>query len=425
MFFSSANHSIPSFRTSRNKNQLLCRSDYSEVVLAGFYITFSRPSLLLLAADTCFVLLLVSSSVSSFHHTSVHWLSLWSKRVSRVCSMYPQTPSGFAGQMPYGQATPGRQGDDLDEYYEPLPPQWSCSPYLAMNHPNSTTAAAYPSAAILTPISLPDSSFIQARPSPVVSHRSQEYQYNISETVAQHGLGITAPFPSDFPRTVTAGLGHAIDQYDFGHAEATLSPHPPPAKRARRSSPKAASSNRETPVSILPHPEGLQRLEQERRQGHIDLHSHHRSRAPGRGRRDPQAEEEDAFVEGLREQNLAWKVIREMFREKFNKDASEARLQMRMLRRRKERLARWDEHDIPLLIRARDHWKREKYRIIAQKMRDLGARGTYTPQQCEAQLKDMEAESRERADGLLSQMTERSRTGKRVRANSDAGPYLY
>ena len=126
MFFSSANHSIPSFRTSRNKNQLLCRSDYSEVVLAGIYITFSRPSLLLLAADTCFVLLLVSSSVSSFHHTSVHWLSLWSKRVSRVCSMYPQTPSGFAGQMPYGQATPGRQGDDLDEYYEPLPPQWSC-----------------------------------------------------------------------------------------------------------------------------------------------------------------------------------------------------------------------------------------------------------------------------------------------------------
>ncbi|KAF4218545.1 hypothetical protein CNMCM8980_009008 [Aspergillus fumigatiaffinis] len=341
--------------------------------------------------------------------------------------MYPQTPSGFAGQMPYGQATPGRQGGELDEYYEALPPQWSCvetSPYLAMNHPNSTTAAAYPSAAILTPISLPDSSFIHARPSPVVSHRSQEYQYNISETVPQHGLGITAPFPSNFPRTVTAGLGHAIDQYDFGHAEATVSPHQPPAKRVRRGSLKAPSSSRETPVSILPHPEGLQRLEQERRQGHIDLHPHHRSRAPGRGRRDPQAEEEDAFVEGLREQNLAWKVIREMFREKFNKDASEARLQMRMLRRRKERLARWDENDIPLLIRARDHWEREKYHFIAQKMRDLGARRTYTPQQCEAQLKDMEAESRERADASLSQMTERSRTRKRVRANSDTGPYL-
>jgi hypothetical protein len=57
-------------------------------------------------------------------------------------------------------------------------------------------------------------------------------------------------------------------------------------------------------------------------------------------------------------------------------------------------------------------------------MRDLGARRTYTPQQCEAQLKDMEAESRERADASLSQMTERSRTRKRVRANSDTGPYL-
>ncbi|GIJ82829.1 hypothetical protein Asppvi_001344 [Aspergillus pseudoviridinutans] len=329
--------------------------------------------------------------------------------------------------MPYGQATPGRQGDELDEYYEALPPQWSgveTSPYLAMNHPNSTTAAAYPSAAILTPISLPDSSFVHARPSPAVSHRSQDYQYNISETVPHHGLGITAPFPSNFPRTVTAGLGHAIHEYDFGHAEATLSPQPPPAKRVQRGSSKAASSSRETPVTILPHPEGLQRLEQERRQSHIDLHPHHRSRAPGRGRRDPQAEEEDAFVEGLREQNLAWKVIREMFREKFNKDASEARLQMRMLRRRKERLARWDENDIPLLIRARDHWEREKYHFIAQKMRDLGARRTYTPQQCEAQLKDMEAESRERADASLSQMTQRSRARKRVRANNDTGPYV-
>ncbi|GAB1211433.1 hypothetical protein ATERTT37_000547 [Aspergillus terreus] len=104
-----------------------------------------------------------------------------------------------------------------------------------------------------------------------------------------------------------------------------------------------------------------------------------RPRAPGRGRRDPQAEEEDAFVERLREQNLAWKVIREMFRETFHKDATEARLQMRLLRRRKERLARWDESDvstyatltslvqIQLLIRARDYWEHEKYNLIAQK----------------------------------------------------------
>jgi hypothetical protein len=39
-----------------------------------------------------------------------------------------------------------------------------------------------------------------------------------------------------------------------------------------------------------------------------------------------------------------------MFREKFNKDASEARLQMRMLRRRKERLARWDENDVSMCV---------------------------------------------------------------------------
>lgn len=54
-------------------------------------------------------------------------------------------------------------------------------------------------------------------------------------------------------------------------------------------------------------------------------------------------------MEGLRQQNLAWKVVREMFRQRFNKDASEARLQMRLLRRRKERLARRDDHDVSML----------------------------------------------------------------------------
>lgn len=100
-------------------------------------------------------------------------------------------------------------------------------------------------------------------------------------------------------------------------------------------------------MSILPNPAGLQRLEQERQGGQTDSHSQRqRPRAPGRGRKDPKAEEEDGFVETLREQNYTWKVVREMFREKYNKDASEARLQMRLSRRRKERLARWDESDV-------------------------------------------------------------------------------
>ncbi|EAW11489.1 uncharacterized protein ACLA_091870 [Aspergillus clavatus NRRL 1] len=328
--------------------------------------------------------------------------------------MYPQTPSEYAGQMQYGQVTPGA-GDGIDEYYENLPPQWTgveTSPYAAVHNPYTTTST-YPSAAILTPISLPDSSFVHARPSPVLSHHSQDYQYNISESVAQHGLGITAPFPNDFPRTVTAGIGHTIDDYDFGHPEAGLSPQPPAAKRVRRGSSKPAGPARETPVSILPHPEGLQRLEQERRQGYIDPHPQQRPRAPGRGRRDPQAEEEDAFVKGLREQNLAWKVIREMFRNRFNKDASEARLQMRMLRRRKERLARWDENDIQLLITAREHWEREKYRFIAEKMKELGAKRTYTAQQCEAQLRDLEAENRDRVSAPVSRTPDTSHSRKR------------
>ncbi|KAF7586945.1 hypothetical protein BBP40_008000 [Aspergillus hancockii] len=260
--------------------------------------------------------------------------------------MYPRTPGEYTGPMPYVQGDP-HPGETMDDFYETIHSQWpgvEASPYGGVNHPYSTTAA-FPTNAILTPISLPDSSFMHARPSPVLSHHSQEYAYSVTESIPPHGLGITAPFPDGFPRTVAAGLGPVPDP-DYGFSGAVLSPPPPPppAKRARRS-PKPTVATREGPVTILPHPEGLQRLEQERRREQVDTHPHQRPRAPGRGRRDPQAEEEDAFVERLREKNLAWKIIREMFREKFNKDASEARLQMRMLRRRKERLTRWDEND--------------------------------------------------------------------------------
>lgn len=205
----------------------------------------------------------------------------------------------------------------------------------------------------MTPISLPDSSFADTRPSPVLSHHSQEYQYGIGDSLPQHGLGITAPFPSDFPRPATAGLGFTTQRGDIEYGTAggeVTTQFPPLAPRATSRRPRRAPRHtppvRETPVSILPHPEGLQRLEQERRQSQIDSQQQQRARAPGRRRRDPQAEEEDAFVESLREQNLSWKVIREMFRERFNKDAPEPRLQMRMTRRRKERLARWDEDDV-------------------------------------------------------------------------------
>ena len=135
---------------------------------------------------------------------------------------------------------------------------------------------------------------------------------------------------------------------EYDPNEGADSPQPPPAKRARRSR-KQPPPAREAPVSILPNPAGLQRLEQERRGGQTESDSQRqRPRAPGRGRKDPKAEEEDGFVERLREQNYAWKVIREMFRERYNKDASEARLQMRLSRRRKERLERWDENDVSM-----------------------------------------------------------------------------
>ncbi|KAL4980331.1 hypothetical protein BDW66DRAFT_147282 [Aspergillus desertorum] len=300
--------------------------------------------------------------------------------------------------------------EGMDQFYGGINPQWPVrqsttaaentlfaqtdtrgflqSPYGAVSNPYNAPPP-YQASTILTPISLPENSYAHTRTSPVLSHHSQEYQYPFSDSVAHHGLGISTPYPSELTRGPHYGLG--IASSGFGNREETLSP-PPSKKRARRESRQSVA--REPPVTILPHPEGLQRLEEQQRQSFAGP-STQPARAPGRGRRNPQAEEEDAFVDSLRQQKLAWKVIRDMFRERYNKDATEARLQMRQ-RRRKERMARWDDHDVRILLQARDYWEREKYIFIAQKMTELGAKTTYTADQCEAQLDLIDAQERER-----------------------------
>lgn len=249
---------------------------------------------------------------------------------------------------------------------------------------------------VLTPISLPDNSY---RPSPVVSHHSQqqeypsaEYQYGINEHIPPpQGLGISGSFPSDFPRTSAPNASYVYttpEDLKYNVVDTpSMSPQPPPSKRVKRTASQTPS--RETPIQILPHPEGLQRIEHERHNPPPEPKlPQPRPRAPGRGRRDPQAEDEDAFVEALREQNLAWKVIREMFQQRFKKDATEARLQMRLLRRRKDRLARWDDNDVSMyLLRscrdtiadvrcfkinilkcAHELWESKKYQFVADKV---------------------------------------------------------
>ena len=103
----------------------------------------------------------------------------------------------------------------------------------------------------------------------------------------------------------------------------TISPSLPPPKRVKRtgSDAQGVSRNTSAPLTILPDPEGVERLQRERSYstpGPAVMPP--KPRAPGRGRRDPKAEEEDAFVEELREKHVAWKVIREKFYEKFNND---------------------------------------------------------------------------------------------------------
>ncbi|KAI2792657.1 hypothetical protein POX_b02697 [Penicillium oxalicum] len=265
---------------------------------------------------------------------------------------------------------------------------------------------------ILTPISLPDNSF---RPSPALSHHShsqdyssQEYRYGINDTLQPQGLGITAPFPSEYPRTSAPASNYVYAPHDHQYAMGytpTISPSLPPPKRVKRtgSDAQGVSRNTSAPLTILPDPEGVERLQRERSYstpGPAVMPP--KPRAPGRGRRDPKAEEEDAFVEELREKHVAWKVIREKFYEKFNNDASEARLQMRLLRRRKERQARWEEHDVRLLLSASAMWEIKKYQFIAKKMKDLGSTKEYTPEQCRTQLRYIEAKQRHGKSGSTS-----------------------
>ncbi|KAJ5551516.1 hypothetical protein N7535_000538 [Penicillium sp. DV-2018c] len=291
--------------------------------------------------------------------------------------------------------------EEMEKYYEGVPANWpsaQTSPFMAVNNPYCTEPLVPPS--VLTPVSLPDSSF---RPSPALSHHAhdfrttQDYQYTLhnDSICAPQGLGISAPFPATFPQTTTpnAAYMYAPVPTDISHHSImqtpAQSPHvPPPSKRARRTSSHTPSFEQvPNPISIAPNPEGFQRLEHDRQNSQP---VYQRPRAAGRGRRDPQAEAEDAFVEKLRMERVSWRNVRAEFIKQFHKDASEARLQMRFLRRKRERLVRWDDADIDLLIHAVEIWERDKYQFVADKMKELGAQKPYSADQCKVKLRLLE-----------------------------------
>ncbi|KAJ5960098.1 uncharacterized protein N7479_007248 [Penicillium vulpinum] len=311
--------------------------------------------------------------------------------------------------------------EEMSEYYENMPAHWPQippTPFLGVTSPYCTDNMAQSS--MLTPISLSDGSF---RPSPAISHHShgyytQEYQYNLNDPLsAPLGLGIIAPFPDDFPRSSAPSPAYmyAPEPSEIQHSAAqtpSQSPQgPPPSKRARHPSSDTPSREKpgNTPINIAPNPEGLLRMEHER-QHNIQPSPPilPRIRAPGRGRRDPQAEDEDAFVEELRDRQTSWKQVRQEFRDRFNKDASEARLQMRLHRRLRERMVRWEESDIKLLIRAHGTWARDKFHYLSDKMKELGGTRLYSPDQCRTQLQllDAKEQHRDRASESPSAMSD-------------------
>ncbi|KAJ5131015.1 uncharacterized protein N7515_007054 [Penicillium bovifimosum] len=329
--------------------------------------------------------------------------------------------------------------EELQEYYEGVQAPWpnsQTSPFMAVNHPYCTEPLVPPS--VLTPISLPDSSF---RPSPALSHHAhdyrQDYQYTLNDPIsAPQGLGISAPFPSNFPQTSApnAAYMYAPAPTDLPHSmiqtPAQSPSAPPPSKRVRRTS-HTPSRDQQcfNPINIAPNPEGIMRMEHDRRVSQISQPSqpsppvYTRPRAPGRGRRDPEAETEDAFVEELRMERVSWKNVRAEFIKRFQKDASEARLQMRFLRRKRERMARWEDSDVELLIHAVGIWERDKFQFLSDKIKELGATRLYSADQCRTQLRLLEEKEQQRSVGSPSAMSDPAPTTpivsrKRARAQS-------
>ncbi|KAJ5804699.1 uncharacterized protein N7518_001002 [Penicillium psychrosexuale] len=311
--------------------------------------------------------------------------------------------------------------EEMGEYYEGMPADWPmmpATPYVGCYSPDFAETLAEPG--MLMPLGVLESSF---HPGPEFGYHSQgyyadEHQHIINDPLsATVGLGISAPFPDNFPRSLApspdmyapdpSGVQHGVAEAPSQSPQG--SPQGSPAKRARHQSSDTSSSEQPSnaPINIAPNPEGVRRMEQDRQDIQPSSHILRKPRAPGRGRRDPRAEYEDAFVEDLRDKKKAWKVVRLEFEEKFQKEASESRLQMRLHRRYRERKVRWANSDIELLLDAHRNWANDKFQYLSDKMKELGGTRWYSADQCRNQLRLLEAkEQHDRASESPSVMSE-------------------
>ncbi|KAL4955852.1 hypothetical protein BDW69DRAFT_182125 [Aspergillus filifer] len=300
---------------------------------------------------------------------------------------------------------PGSQEHEMDPYYGNMA-HWPSS-YEAVNNPYNAPIA-YQNPAILTPASLPDGSYVHTQTSPVVSHHSQEYQYPVSTDAM--GLGITTPYPSELTQTAPYDLGIAPTGY-----ESRVSPAPSSRRRTRRAS--RQSGTRDVPVTIAPNPEQARRIAEQQRL--LEATYSQRAQAPKKGRRNPNDDDMYDHVGYLRTVlKVPWKEVVRECSIRFNRnDLTEAMLQMGQKRRREhaQKARGWGEHDVQVLLRARDFWEREKFKLISRKMKELGATNTFTPKECEAQLERIDAEAgarEEQEDNNTNQQTQDQATNE-------------
>ncbi|KAK2793236.1 hypothetical protein FQN52_001884 [Onygenales sp. PD_12] len=252
----------------------------------------------------------------------------------------------------------------------------SANPYTTTTHTNGN---------IPTPISLSDSTFLEPRPSPSQSHHSQEFHYHdITDAGTHHGLGITGttstymqpgifafdPSPHrqtiDNPFQPSTQLGAYSPRHNID-ASGRPSPWTSPAIPTPQPSQTRGFPN------IAPDPEGLRKLQRERRACQGTEATRRRSgssrRNSGQRSKPSQMDKENEYILLLKEKyNLPWKTIVEKTNGEFGTTHTASCLQMRMTRL-KQRAQQWSEDDIQALQKAHEFWEVAKFEIIAQKVR--------------------------------------------------------
>ncbi|PGH17955.1 hypothetical protein AJ79_00854 [Helicocarpus griseus UAMH5409] len=280
-----------------------------------------------------------------------------------------------------------------------IEPEWVSPHSNFSTSVNPYVTPAHTTASMPTPISLADKPFLEPRQSPSQSHHDIPYR-EITDSTVHHGLGISGP-------STTGYVQPGVFTFDHPHRQTLDNPfspesqaggfNPRPLNSATQPSASIArSSQGRGHVNIAPNPDGLLKMQHERRTSQSGETTQRRRsgssrKTSGQRSRPSQMDRENDTVRSLRtERNLPWREIVSYTNAEFGTNYSASCLQMRMTRMR-QRAQQWSEDDIRELRRAHDYWESAKFEIISQKMQEFGA-GNFSASQCELKWQELKGD---------------------------------